>query len=74
MHNPVYCGRIFVPNHKDEDAYFVQGLHEPIVSKKLFKEAQDVMNWRKKASMTKIISFDHLPLRGFLVCPLCGRN
>jgi len=32
------------------------------------------MSGRKKVNTSKIVSLDQLPLRGFLVCPLCGRN
>jgi hypothetical protein len=29
--NPVYCGKIYVPKNKDEEDYFVQGQHEPLI-------------------------------------------
>jgi site-specific DNA recombinase len=74
MRNPVYCGKIFVARHKDEDACLVDGLHKPIISEATFNDAQDVMNGRKKANKVKIASLKELPLRGFLTCPKCFRN
>ena len=74
MHNPIYCGKIFIPTYKDEEACTVQGLHEPIVCEKVFKLAQDVMDGRRKLNTAKMVSLEELPLRGFLICPKCGRN
>ncbi|WPV01913.1 recombinase family protein [Mucilaginibacter sp. cycad4] len=74
MRNPAYCGKIFIPKYKDEEACFVPGQHEPIISEATFYEAQDVLNGRKKVNLVKVTSLDELPLRGFLKCPRCGRN
>lgn len=76
MRNPVYCGKVFIPKYKDEEAYLVQGQHEPIISEILFYKAQGIMdgNIRKERPNVKILSDDNLPLRGFLICPDCGRN
>ena len=73
IRNPLYCGKIFIPKYKDEESNFVQGQHEPLISEALFYDAQDVLNGRKKAMRPKIEVDDHLPLRGFLICPKCGR-
>lgn len=35
MRNPVYCGKIFIPQFKDEEAQFVKALQEPIISEDL---------------------------------------
>lgn len=72
LRNPVYCGKILIPKYKDEEAQFVQGLHEPIISERLFYEVQDVLDGNKKKQRTKIYIDENLPLRGFLVCPKCG--
>lgn len=74
MRNPVYCGKIFVPKYKDEEACFVPGQHEPIISEQTFYDAQDVMNGRKKVNKVKVTTLEDLPLRGFLTCPKCGKN
>jgi len=73
IRNPVYCGRIFIPKFKDEESFMVQGQHEPLISEAMFYRVQDVLDGRKKAMRPKIAVDDNLPLRGFLICPNCGR-
>ena len=76
IRNPIYCGKIIIPKHKDEEAYFVDGLHEPLISEALFYKVQDILDGRKQTSRleaTKVGSMDMLPLRGFLICPKCGK-
>ena len=73
IRNPVYCGKIFIPKYKDEEAHFVNGKHEPIISEALYYDVQDVLDGRKKKQRTKIMVDDHFPLRGFLICPQCGK-
>ena len=73
MRNPVYCGKIFIEQFKDEKSQIVQGLHKAIISESLFYEAQDAMDGRKRQQGTKIMSQDELPLRGFLLCSKCSR-
>lgn len=75
IRNPVYCGLIFIPKFKEEDAQLVKGLHEPLISQTLFYEVQDCLDGRKRnAPKTKISSRDALPLHGFLICSKCKRN
>lgn len=69
----MYCGKIFIPKFKDEESCFVAGQHEPLISELLFYEVQDVLNGRKKVQRTKLAVDDMLPLRGFLICPKCGK-
>ena len=75
IRNPVYCGKIFIPPFQDEAGHFVTGQHEPLISEQLFDEVQDVIDGRKRnlSNKPKIVSNDHLPLRGFVVCPKCNR-
>jgi hypothetical protein len=53
----------------------VQGQHESIISESLFYEVQDVLEGRKRNVRrgTKIVTDVALALRGFLICPHCGR-
>ena len=76
IRNPIYCGKIFKEKYKDEEAYFVQGQHEPIISNELFNKVQHILDGNKREELpsTKILSDVNLPLRGFLICPKCGRN
>lgn len=73
IRNPVYCGIICIPKYKDEESSMVQGQHEPIISEALFYAVQDVLDGRKKVMRPKMAVDDNLPLRGFLLCPKCGR-
>lgn len=47
VRNPLYCGKIFVPPYKEEEGYFVTGQHEPLISQKLFYDAQAVLENKK---------------------------
>ncbi len=75
IRNPVYCGKVHIRKYKDEEAFFVKGQHEPIVPEDVFYVVQDVINGRSKKvnDATKISCDESLPLRGFLICPCCGK-
>ena len=76
IRNPLYYGKIFIAKFQDEEAHLVEGQHEPLISKELFQKTQLILdgNKREEHPNTKILSDINLPLRGFLVCPECGRN
>ncbi len=76
IRNPVYCGKILIPQFEDEKAYCVRGLHEPIITSTIFDRVQDVLDGRKRNPFNrpKIVSREELPLRGFLICPECNRK
>ncbi len=73
IRNPLYCGKIFLPKHKDEESRFVRGLHEPIITEELYYEVQDVLDGRGRKYRLKVVANESLPLRGFLTCPKCGK-
>ncbi len=73
LRNPVYCGRIYLSGYKHEPPTHVPGLHEPIISEALFYEVQDYLNGKKKTYRAKVGSLDVLQLRGYLLCPKCGK-
>ncbi|ATP57165.1 recombinase family protein [Pedobacter ginsengisoli] len=73
VRNPCYCGKIIVPKFGDEDMHLVAGLHEPLVSEKIFYQAQDAMDGRKRNQYVKVRAPEDLSLRGFLICHKCGR-
>ena len=73
LRNPVYCGRIYLSGYKEEVSRHVQGLHQPIISESLFYDVQDYLNGKKKTYRNKVGSLDVLQLRGFLICPKCGK-
>lgn len=74
LRNPIYYGKIFLPAYKDEKAMLVQGLHEPLITEDLFYEVQDVLDGRKRNTVSRYTAKEELPLRGFLECPRCGGN
>lgn len=73
LRNPVYCGRIYLSGYKHEPPSHVSGLHEPIISEALFYDVQDYLNGKKKTYRAKVGSLDVLQLRGYLLCPRCGK-
>ena len=73
IRNPVYCGKIYVHAYKDEEAKVVPGQHEALISEDLFFRVQDVLDGRSKTSRPKVQSSEEFPLRGFLICPTCGK-
>ncbi|QDW24314.1 recombinase family protein [Pedobacter sp. KBS0701] len=74
IRNTMYCGIIQIPSYKDEQAYTVRGLHEPIISPSLFYQVQDVISGKKNDFKTKILSDENVPLKGFLTCSRCTRT
>lgn len=74
VRNPVYCGKILIKGYKSEPEEVVQGIHEPIVSEELFNRVQNVLFNKKNIKAKPQTKSDFLPLRGFLICPDCGKN
>src|SRR5690606_31553747 len=76
IRNPLYIGQILIPKYMDEDAYFVKGQHDPLISGELFNKVQQILDGNKNIQRpnAKILSDENLPLRGFLLCPHCKRN
>ena len=74
--NPGYIGKVPVPAFKDEEAHLADGQHEPLISESLFYRVQEVIEGRKRRfekKGTKAVSPRSLALRGFLICPKCGK-
>ncbi len=73
IRNPLYCGKIFIPQFKDEESRFVQGQHQPVISESLYYEVQDVLDGRGRNYRPKVNTLDEFPMRGFLICPECKK-
>lgn len=73
IRNPLYCGKIFVPQFKDEESRFVKGQHEAIISEALYCEVQEALDGRGRNYRPKIKTLDEFPMRGFLICPDCEK-
>ncbi len=75
VRNPVYIGKVAIQAYKDEPAEIVQGVHEPLISESLFYEVQEVLDGKKKPRIpAQRNKLEAIPLRGFLICPRCGRT
>ena len=73
LRNVVYIGKIYIKPYGKEEEQVVEGLHNAIVPDKLFYRVQSILNGRRNQPIIKK-RVETLPLRGYLVCPECGRN
>jgi site-specific DNA recombinase len=74
VHNPIYCGIIYVPPNRTEEKHFVKAIHEPLISENLFQQVQLIISKDCNKRMDKDALRSVFPLRGFLFCPWCGRK
>lgn len=74
LRNPVYAGYVQVNATKTHPAYQVKGYHEPLISIDLFNQVQDIIDGRKRNAPKSNTLVEDLQLRGFLICPKCGRT
>jgi site-specific DNA recombinase len=74
IHNPVYCGKIFIKAWKDEPEQLVKGIHPAIISEELFYKVQDIAEGKKRIKAKPRKKREAFPLRGLLVCSRCGKN
>lgn len=74
LRNSLYCGLVFIKAYKDEKEQFVEGIHQPLVTKALFNEVQLILDGRKKqkGKAHKKVN-PNFPLRGFVMCPKCNK-
>ncbi len=72
MRNPYYYGLIVIPAFKDQPEEKVIGQHDPLITKELFENVQDVLFGRKKNTPAKLTRKEELPLRGHLICVRCS--
>jgi site-specific DNA recombinase len=73
IRNPVYCGKLIIKKHKDEEAYTTDAVHEALISESLFYDVHDILQGRKRIPAAKIICLEKLPLRNFIKCNKCNR-
>jgi len=75
LKNPVYCGQLQLKAWRDEPEEIVEGLHEGIITPRLFREVQRTrFEESKKHARPEANLVEQLPLRGHLVCPECGKR
>jgi site-specific DNA recombinase len=76
LRNPIYMGKIIVPKSEDEPMMIIEGIHEAIITEKLFFEVQQMLtdnNKIRKLPVYKSLN-EELPLRGLLSCSNCGEK
>ena len=72
---PIYLGKIEIPAYEDEPYQLVDGIHEPLISERLFQQVQSVLNSGMAGCRTvKNQKDSKLPLRGMLKCSKCGEK
>lgn len=73
LRNPLYCGLITIKLDSKEEQ-MIQGLHEPLISESLFYQVQSIINTKRKITSNRDDLKEVFFLRGFLICPVCGRK
>jgi len=73
VRNRIYCGKIRVREIDGEEEHIIKGLHEPLITERLFDKVQNVLKGEIKPKKSAIATPQDLPLRGFLKCPSCHR-
>ena len=75
LKNVTYCGMIVIPEYKKEQAEIIEGIHEPIIDKELFKSVQNVLEGRKNSNAKFPTTESELfPLKSNFICPNCGKQ
>lgn len=74
LRNEAYMGKVKLAATKEESEQLIQGIHKPIISEETFYVVQDVLKGKRPKMMApKYGKKSELPLRGFLICPKCGK-
>ncbi len=69
-----YAGKIRIRQKDLEVEEIVDGLHEPIISIKVYNKVQSQLQSRRRYNQKSVKLNDKLPLRGLLQCDKCGGN
>ena len=72
LRNPIYYGKVFIPAYNDEVEQLVDGIHEAIIDEELFYKCQRIDQGTKRNMPKPSAKNVMLPLRGHLVCKVCG--
>src|SRR5690606_17462667 len=72
IRNPLYCGKIYIPAYKDEEAYYEKSVHASLITEQIFYQVQDILKGKKRVTVTETKQVEELPLRGILTCKRCG--
>lgn len=73
--NVLYIGKVRVPAYLNDPEEIVQGQHEAIIEESLFEAVTLRLSGKgKRSGPSKAIPNLTFPLRGNLICKLCGKN
>ncbi|GIV03536.1 MAG: hypothetical protein KatS3mg015_2366 [Fimbriimonadales bacterium] len=77
LRNPLYAGKILIPAWRDEPEELVEGLHEALVSERIFQQVQrrfevDRYGRKQRGKQGTFKLKPELVLRGHLLCAECG--
>ena len=73
LENPVYMGKVKIKAYEDEPEQIVHGLHDPLISEKLFNKVDDVLNKPKEDKSKYSKRSSDFPLRGEISCRSCNK-
>lgn len=73
IRNPVYCGLINIRLNSEEEQ-MIKGTHEPMITETIFYKVQHIITTRRKITAKSGDLESMFFLRGFLICPICGRK
>ncbi len=73
LRNEIYMGKVVVPAEGDEPREVIEGIHNGIVSEKLFYKVQELLeiNLIERNKPKAMTRKDNLPLRGSVRCSKC---
>lgn len=76
LRNPLYMGKIIVPKSDEEPMMIVDGIHDGLITEKLYLEVQQVLSENSKIRKLPVYKSlrDELPLRGLISCSNCGEK
>ena len=76
LRNPIYMGKIIVPNSDEEPMTIIDGIHDAIISENLYFEVQQMLTSNNKIRKLPVYKSlrEELPLRGLLSCSKCGEK
>lgn len=76
LRNPVYIGKVLVPEAEDKPERLIEGIHQGIITPELFFKVQSKLEIKRRkmnlpSKKTKKVE---LPYRGLLICSKCGKS
>jgi len=75
LKNPTYIGKIRIKATEKSPEKIVEGLHPSLIDDETFYKVQKIIKGKYKPQVRSFTEIDNeLPLRGFLLCPDCGKS